>query len=59
MTSIQPNPLSSRAEFGIHPCLRCGKPMRLVCIEPDQPGHEVRIFECSECKTTGKFKAML
>ena len=33
--------------------------MRLVCIEPDQPGHEVRIFECSECKTTGKFKAVI
>jgi hypothetical protein len=29
--------------------------MRLACIEPAQPGHEVRTFQCSECKTTGSF----
>jgi hypothetical protein len=55
MSSIQPNPLHSRAEIGILPCSKCGKPMWLACIEPAQPGHEVRIFECSECKTTGRF----
>jgi hypothetical protein len=55
MSSIQPNPLYSRAEIGILPCSKCGKPMRLACIEPGQPGHEVRTFECPEFKTTGSF----
>jgi len=55
MSSIQPNPLYSRAEIGILPCSKCGKPMRLACIEPAQPGHEVRTFECPECKNDWKF----
>jgi hypothetical protein len=55
MSSIQPNPLYSRAEIGILPCSKCGKPMRLACIEPIKTGHELRTFECPECKTTGSF----
>src|ERR1700693_1002993 len=55
MSTVQANPIYSRAEIGILPCSKCGKPMRLACIEPAQPGHEVRTFQCSECKTTGSF----
>jgi hypothetical protein len=59
MSSIQRNPLYSRAEIGILPCSKCGKPMRLACVEPTEPGHEVRTFECSECKTTGSFPVVI
>ena len=55
MSTVQANPIYSRAEIGILPCSKCGKPMRLACIEPSAPGYEVRTFECPECKTTSSF----
>jgi hypothetical protein len=49
MLSIQPNPIFSVAEIGILNCSRCGKPMRLACVEPDKPGFDLRTFECAKC----------
>jgi len=31
------------------PCPRCGTNMMLARIEPDEPGHDRRIFECPRC----------
>jgi ssDNA-binding Zn-finger/Zn-ribbon topoisomerase 1 len=42
MPSTQPDPLFSVADIGIFPCPRCGKPMRLSCIETTKPGFDVR-----------------
>jgi hypothetical protein len=34
----------------VHPtCAKCGAPMWLTRIEPDQPGFESRLFECQVC----------
>jgi len=30
-------------------CPRCGSPMHLERIEPDQPQHDRRIFRCNAC----------
>ena len=30
-------------------CPKCGARMWLVRIEPDEPGHDRRTFECIEC----------
>jgi hypothetical protein len=49
MLSNQPNPLFSVAEIGILNCSKCGKPMRLACIEPNEPGFDLRTFECARC----------
>ncbi len=55
MPSTQPDPLFSVADIGIFPCPRCGKPMRLSCIETTKPGFDVRTFECEKCKNTVKY----
>jgi hypothetical protein len=35
----------------VHPtCAKCGAPMWLTRIEPDQPGVEKRTFECQACQ---------
>ena len=35
----------------VHPtCPKCGAPMWLTRIEPDEPGSEKRIFECQACQ---------
>jgi hypothetical protein len=52
MPLIHPNPLFSRAEFGILACSKCGKPMRLSCIEPSSPGYDLRTFECEKCDSS-------
>jgi hypothetical protein len=31
-------------------CSICHAAMKLVCIEPKSPGHEIRTFKCTECK---------
>jgi hypothetical protein len=29
------------------PCPKCGEPMKLMRVEPaDEPGHDLRMFEC-------------
>jgi predicted RNA-binding Zn-ribbon protein involved in translation (DUF1610 family) len=30
-------------------CPKCGARMFLVLIEPNDPGHEKRTYECTEC----------
>jgi hypothetical protein len=47
-----------------HPkCTRCGARMFLAEIEPDEPGHDRRTFECIECGNvqtkTVKYKLVL
>jgi hypothetical protein len=32
------------------PCSKCGAPTVLCRIEPDSPGHEQHMFECSVCQ---------
>ena len=35
----------------VHPtCAKCGAPMWLTRIEPDEPGVEKRTFECQACQ---------
>jgi hypothetical protein len=35
----------------VHPtCAKCGAPMWLTRIEPDEPGSEKRTFECQACQ---------
>jgi hypothetical protein len=37
----------------LHPkCDRCGASMWLTSIEPDEPDHDKRVFECPECRNT-------
>jgi hypothetical protein len=31
-------------------CSQCGAPMWLAHIEPDEPGHDKRTFECVSCE---------
>ena len=31
-------------------CPKCGRPMVIVRIEPDEAGHQKRTYECSECE---------
>ena len=31
------------------PCSACGKPLILTRIEPDAPGHDLRIYYCAAC----------
>ena len=50
-----PDPLFSRAEIGILACGKCGKPMRLSCIEPGPPEFDLRIFECANCESSKTF----
>jgi hypothetical protein len=28
------------------PCPMCGAPMKLMRVEPAEPGHDLRMFEC-------------
>jgi tRNA(Ile2) C34 agmatinyltransferase TiaS len=39
-------------------CPRCGARMWLSRIEPDEPGHDKRTFECPKCENvvSGTFK---
>jgi predicted RNA-binding Zn-ribbon protein involved in translation (DUF1610 family) len=49
------SPLFSVADIGVFPCSKCGKPMKLSCIEPDRPGYDMRTFECEKCGQTVRF----
>jgi len=31
-------------------CTACGSPMKLTAIEPSNPGHDLRMFSCPQCK---------
>jgi hypothetical protein len=31
-------------------CPKCGLPMWIIRIEPDDPDHDLRTYECPECK---------
>lgn len=36
-------------------CPRCGTPMDLSRVEPDEPGFDLRIFECPKCQHSESF----
>jgi hypothetical protein len=55
MRATPTDPLLSVADIGVFPCTKCGKPMRLSCIEPTEPGFDVRTFECGKCNRNVKF----
>lgn len=42
--------ITRRDEVSSQSCVRCGTPMTLVKIEPDDPVHDRRIFECPTCR---------
>jgi hypothetical protein len=45
-------PVSIHSPDIVHPtCAKCGGPMWLTRIEPDEPGSEQRTFECKPAKT--------
>jgi hypothetical protein len=52
---IQTDPLFSVADVGVFSCAKCERPMRLCCIEPLEPGFDVRTYQCARCKTTVKY----
>ena len=48
--SINPRmqePANENLTFG--PCPNCGQPLRLGLIEPDEPEHEKRTYQCDLC----------
>jgi hypothetical protein len=48
MSQFQPTPHSQDI---VHPtCAKCGAPMWLTRIEPEEPGSEKRTFECQACQ---------
>jgi DNA-directed RNA polymerase subunit RPC12/RpoP len=55
MPSTRTDPLFSVGDIGVFPCAKCGKPMRLSCIEPAEAGFDVRTFECEKCNHKVKF----
>jgi hypothetical protein len=55
MPSAQSTALFSVAEIGVLNCSRCGKLMRLACIEPGKPGFDLRSFECAKCNAGEAF----
>jgi hypothetical protein len=55
MPSAQLVPLFSVADVGVFLCTKCDRPMRLCCIEPQEPGFDARTYECTRCKTTVKY----
>lgn len=42
--------ITRRDQVSSQSCVRCGTPMTLVQIEPDDPVHDHRIFECPTCR---------
>lgn len=50
MREFQYAPTSHRAIIGQPDCPQCGAAMWLVCIEPDEPGRDLRTFECPRCQ---------
>jgi hypothetical protein len=32
------------------PCSRCGRPLRLIRIEPEEPGFDLRTYYCVACE---------
>jgi hypothetical protein len=32
------------------PCSRCGRPLILTRIEPEEPGFDLRIYYCAHCE---------
>jgi ssDNA-binding Zn-finger/Zn-ribbon topoisomerase 1 len=59
MTGAQPTAIELHA-IARDPCPDCGTAMVLARIEPDQSGHDLRIFECPQCKQSKRriFKSM-
>jgi hypothetical protein len=48
MTHIEFDP--ARLVLKLPNCKRCGKIMFLARIEPEEPGHDKRTFECPQCE---------
>lgn len=59
MRSTELDPLFSVADIGVFSCAKCGRPMKLSCIEPGEPGFETRMYECEKCNQTAKFAASI
>jgi hypothetical protein len=34
------------------PCSKCGRPLMLTRIEPDEPGYDLRTYFCAACADT-------
>lgn len=48
---LAPRPhAETRRDVPSQSCVRCATPMTLVKIEPDDPVHDHRIFECPTCR---------
>ena len=48
MTHIEFDP--ARLVLDLPNCKKCGTTMLLARIEPDEPGHDKRTFECPRCE---------
>jgi DNA-directed RNA polymerase subunit RPC12/RpoP len=42
--------ITPRDQVSSQSCVRCGTQMTLIQIEPDDPVHDRRIFECPTCR---------
>jgi DNA-directed RNA polymerase subunit RPC12/RpoP len=45
-------PASRKTAPTSYPCPKCGKSMRIAFVEPVDPEHERRRFDCADCKET-------
>lgn len=48
--ATRPHAGNCRDQVSSQSCVRCATPMALVKIEPDDPVHDRRIFECPTCR---------
>jgi DNA-directed RNA polymerase subunit RPC12/RpoP len=46
---MQRTSVQSSQEVELPECTKCGAPMWLTHIEPDEPDHDRRTFECQAC----------
>jgi hypothetical protein len=41
------------------PCSRCGRPLLLTRIEPEEPGFDLRMYYCAFCGTNESIIAVI
>jgi hypothetical protein len=49
---LKDSPRFAFAENVRRPCSRCGKPLMLTRIEPENPGFDLRVYYCAHCADT-------
>ena len=48
-----PDPLHPKLVDNLRPpCSKCGRPLILTRIEPEEPGFDLRTYYCAACETS-------